>query len=82
MAEDIAKVVKAAGEQGFKVYRRQSDNHWEFVCPDGFVKPYSGTPSDRRAIRNHIAVMKAHGFIWPWTPKMRRAARKAQRKTP
>jgi hypothetical protein len=28
-----------------------------------------GTPSDQRAIKNHLAEMKRQGLIWPWPPK-------------
>ncbi len=67
---DFKKIVKAAREQEWKVERTQK-GHWRLIPPDSSkqIVVFGGTPSDQRAIKNGLAVMKRQGFIWSWPPK-------------
>jgi hypothetical protein len=40
--------------------------HWMCLAPDGVgAVVISGTPGDKRALKNAISRMKRHGFVWP-----------------
>jgi predicted RNA binding protein YcfA (HicA-like mRNA interferase family) len=66
---DLRNLEKAAKEQGWEVGRTKK-GHPKFVPPDPTKRIVvgSGTPSDRRAIRNLLAELKRQGLIWPWPP--------------
>ena len=72
---DIDKIIRAAEQQGWEVTTTRK-NHILFVAPSGARKPFSGTPSDVKAIRNHLAWMKRQGFIWPWSKQAQREHRR------
>ncbi|MEU0515604.1 MULTISPECIES: hypothetical protein [Amycolatopsis] len=64
MDKDARKVLREAERQGFEI--RTTKRGHPVVYRDGvFVTTYSGTPGDRRAIRNFIAALRRAGFIWP-----------------
>jgi predicted RNA binding protein YcfA (HicA-like mRNA interferase family) len=66
----LREIEKAAKEQGWGVGRTQK-GHLKFVPPDRTknIVIGSGTPSDRRSIKNLLAELKRQGFIWPWPPQ-------------
>ena len=62
---DIKKIAKAAEDQGWTV-ERTNKGHWRFTPPVGTICFFSGTPGDRRAIRNFLSQLRRQNFIWPW----------------
>jgi hypothetical protein len=62
-------------------WRGTRKGHPVFYHPDpnGPAITASGTPSDRRAILNLLALLKKAGLIWPWTAQMRREEKKRRR---
>jgi peptidoglycan/xylan/chitin deacetylase (PgdA/CDA1 family) len=64
MDKDTRKVLKEAEDQGFTV-TRTSDNHPMIRMDGRFVATASSTPGDVRALRNLIAALRRHGFVWP-----------------
>lgn len=70
---DLRDIEQAAIEQGWRVERTKR-GHPVFYPPDPDKGPIygSGTPSDRRSIRNLLAKLKSAGLIWPWTATQRR----------
>jgi predicted RNA binding protein YcfA (HicA-like mRNA interferase family) len=77
---DLRDIESAAREQGWRVERNKK-GHPVFYHPDpnGPAITASGTPSDRRAILNLLALLKKAGLIWPWTAQMRREEKKRKR---
>lgn len=69
---DIDKLIKAAEQQGWRVDRTRRGHHrfWPTDGSDPII--HSGTPGDVRAVRNLLARLKRHGFIWPWNKRMGR----------
>lgn len=68
---DWERIRKAAIEQG---WRSKPTKKGEFLIPPDEgreVVAVHGTPSDRRAIQNHLAEMKRQGLIWPWPRRKR-----------
>jgi hypothetical protein len=63
---DLRDLEKAAKRQGWPVDQTK-DGHPRFWPPDGVTPPaiFSGTPGDRRAIRNFLADLRRKGFRWP-----------------
>lgn len=44
--------------------------------PHGQKVEWHNTPSDWRADKNTVALMKRQGFIWPYDPKAQKAKRR------
>lgn len=64
MDKDTRKVLAAAEAQGF-TWRTNRDGHPMVFLGAQYVTQFSGTPGDVRGIRNGIAAMRRHGFLWP-----------------
>ncbi len=67
---DIRDVIKAAQQQGW-IVETTARNHWKFVPPSreqGGPFYHSGTPSDVRAIRNLISMLRRAGLVYPYKP--------------
>lgn len=66
---DMRDIERAAREQGWRV-ERTAKGHVRFVPPDPTmpIVVASGTPGDRRAIRNLLAALRRSGLVWPWPP--------------
>jgi predicted RNA binding protein YcfA (HicA-like mRNA interferase family) len=64
--DDLAKVIREARRQGWKVERTRK-SHWRFVPPEAGrrILVTSGTPSDHRTMANHLARMIREGFAHP-----------------
>ena len=63
MAKEIDDIVRKAVSQGWEVTTRKN-GHLQFKPPTKDpVIFFSGTPSDFRALKNHLAHMKRLGFI-------------------
>jgi hypothetical protein len=66
---DFRDIQRAALDQGWRI--EPTKKGVRFVPPDP-LKPmvqWHGTPSDVRAIRNFLALLKQQGLIWPWPPQ-------------
>jgi hypothetical protein len=63
---DLRDLEKAAKRQGWRIDRTTA-GHVRFWPPNRSIPPaiFSGTPSDRRAIRNLLADLRRKGFRWP-----------------
>jgi hypothetical protein len=74
---DLRDIETAAREQGWRVERARN-GHPRFYSPNQAIHPisFSGTPSDVRSIRNLLAELRRNGFIWPWSARDRRKAKK------
>jgi predicted RNA binding protein YcfA (HicA-like mRNA interferase family) len=61
------EIAQAAKEQGWEIGRTKK-GHLRYVPPDPRqpIVIGSGTPGDKRALRNFLAQLKRAGFIWPW----------------
>lgn len=68
MASEWTKVLKAAGEQGWRV--ESTKKGFRLLPPDPSKSAVAihRTPSDHRAMKNTIAQMRRSGFVWPWPP--------------
>ena len=55
------EVERAAVQQGWRVERRGKHRAWH--APRGGIVVSSVTPSDHRALRNHLALMRRFGFV-------------------
>jgi hypothetical protein len=76
---DIEQIIKAAKAQGWRV-DYTTKNHPRFWPPDGSApETFSGTPSDQRSIRNHLAALRRHGFVWPWSKQAQREWRRKRK---
>lgn len=65
MADDLGAILRAAQHQGFTV-RQTRRGHWMVRNPQGrVVTVFSGSASDRRALRNGLAQLRRAGFVWP-----------------
>jgi predicted RNA binding protein YcfA (HicA-like mRNA interferase family) len=66
---DEAELERAALDQGWTVERTKR-GHRRFVPPDPTRRIVigSGTPGDRRAIRNLLAQLRRESLVWPWPP--------------
>lgn len=64
MDKDTRKVLAAAEKQGFTV-RYTTDGHPMVYLGRTFVSKAAMTPGDRRGLRNLIAALRRHGFVWP-----------------
>jgi len=63
--DDLKRVLRALVEQGWRIEQSRG-GHWKCYPPRGrYLVVVSGTPSDRRAVRNAVATLRRHGFIWP-----------------
>jgi hypothetical protein len=58
-------IVEAAPDQGFRV--EETRDGWMIYPPDPAMSPVSlhRTPSDRRATRNALSLLRKRGFRWP-----------------
>jgi hypothetical protein len=66
---DMRELRRAAQDQGWETGRTRKGHH-RWVPPDP-AQPIvfgSGTPGDRRAIKNFLSELRQSGFIWPWPP--------------
>jgi hypothetical protein len=64
MADEVRELLDAAEKQGWRVELTKK-GHWRCYAPDGInIVIVSGTPSDRRSLRNAIAQMRRYGFQW------------------
>jgi hypothetical protein len=63
---NLRDLEKAAKRQGWRIDRTTA-GHPRFWPPDSSTPPaiFSGTPSDRRAIRNFLADLRRKGLAWP-----------------
>lgn len=62
--KELKEIVKAAEEQGWRV-KVLKNGHLMFLAPDGINKATTGgTPSDHRAIDNHLSRLRRYGFVW------------------
>jgi predicted RNA binding protein YcfA (HicA-like mRNA interferase family) len=66
---DEAALERAALAQGWTVERTKR-GHRRFIPrdPTRQIVIGSGTPGDRRAIRNLLTRLKREGLVWPWPP--------------
>ncbi|MCV2395903.1 hypothetical protein OEB99_16430 [Actinotalea sp. M2MS4P-6] len=64
MDKDTRKVLREAERQGFTI-RTTSDGHPMVYRGGVFVTKASTTPGDQRSLRNLIAALRRHGFVWP-----------------
>ena len=64
MDKDTRKVLDAAEKQGFTVTIK-SNGHAEVRKNGAFVAVAAGTTSDHRSLKNLIAALRRHGFVWP-----------------
>lgn len=77
---DWNQVIRTAKDQGWIV---ESTGHGGAVRltppdPDKEMVQLASTPSDVRAIRNTLAIMRRQGFIWP--PPSKKELRSQRRK--
>lgn len=73
---DRKKLKKTATAQGFEIEDAKSGF---FVCfPSGERVLWHYTPSDGRADKNAMALMKRQGFIWPFDKKAQKAQARKQ----
>jgi hypothetical protein len=63
---NLRDLEKAAKQQGWRI-DQTARGHPRFWAPDPSTPPavFSGTPGDRRAIRNFLADLRRKGFRWP-----------------
>ncbi|MFJ5989263.1 hypothetical protein [Lentzea sp. NPDC092896] len=62
MAKEIDKLLKELERQGF-TYKLTRKQHYAVYGPEGhLVTVLSGTPSDRRSLKNGLAQLRAAGF--------------------
>lgn len=60
--KDLNQLRKLAEAQGWRVVRTHND-HYKWYAPDGKTMVVSGsTPSDHRAFKNQLALMRRAGF--------------------
>jgi hypothetical protein len=53
-------VERAARAQGWRIEQRGKHRSW--YGPSGGIVVSSASPSDRRALRNHLAMLRRFGF--------------------
>ncbi len=65
MALDFRDIKREAFGQGWRI--EETKKGLRFVPPDPAQEAvqWHGTPSDQRAIRNFLALMRRSGFQWP-----------------
>lgn len=61
MDKDIRKLIRNLERQGFEV-RYSAKGHPRVYLDGQFLTGLPGTPSDRRGVRNAMAVLKRHGY--------------------
>ncbi len=57
----IRELTKRAIEQGWRV-ETTGGKHLRWLSPTGGIPISSSTPSDHRALRNHLSLMRRNGF--------------------
>ena len=57
MRHDLERLLRAARACGWQVTRTRK-SHWRLLHPNGGIVVASGSPSDRRALRNMQAQMR------------------------
>lgn len=63
--KEIAKILGELDRQGFTA-KLGGSGHWKIYNADGrMITVLPATPSDARALRNAIAVLRRAGFNWP-----------------
>jgi hypothetical protein len=63
--KDLRQLIKESESQGWEVPPPRKGGHLKFIPPDGGAPLFHGsTDSDHRALKNHIARMRRHGFVW------------------
>lgn len=61
LANEIRGLLRDLERQGFDV-ERSKKSHYKVFKDGRLVATLPGTPSDRRSLRNCIAVLKKHGY--------------------
>lgn len=56
------ELAKRAVEQGWRV-EPTNGKHLRWLSPSGGIVISSSTPSDHRALRNHLSIMRRYGFV-------------------
>lgn len=64
MSREVRQVIRAAARQGW-AWRYTRGGHLRLESPEGALVFASATPSDKRGLRNTVARMRRHGFVWP-----------------
>lgn len=59
---DFKAIMKSAQAQGWTITRSRN-NHLRWHSPSGQVVFSAATPSDHRAIRNHVTMMRRAGYV-------------------
>jgi len=60
--KELNEIAKQAIEQGWRV-EATNGNHVKWLAPNGKVTFSSYSPSDKRAVKNHVSIMRSMGFI-------------------
>jgi hypothetical protein len=60
--KELNDIAKQAIEQGWTIIATNG-NHIKWIAPTGKVTFSSYSPSDSRAIKNHVSIMRSMGFI-------------------
>lgn len=64
MRKEMDRILAAALEQGFQV-RLTRNSHYMISTADGqHVTTAPSTPSDTRGLKNCVAALRRHGFVW------------------
>lgn len=62
---DIRQIEKALKKQGWEI-RISAKNYHRYYDPQGnYVADYPSTPSSQTRLRNLVATLRKHGFVWP-----------------
>jgi predicted RNA binding protein YcfA (HicA-like mRNA interferase family) len=62
-SKEIRELVRQLEKQGWRVVTTRG-GHLRALPPQGSAVVLPGTPSDRRAFGNAIALLRARGFVW------------------
>lgn len=65
MDKDLKKVLAAVTKAGYVVVISRRGHPEVYTAEGQWVTTFSGTPGDRRAMRNGLAPLKRRGFRWP-----------------
>jgi hypothetical protein len=64
LKKDLKTLLAEAEKQGWTVKLAKS-GHYKLYAPDGEnIVTVGSTPSDRRTLRNTVALMRRYGFKW------------------
>ena len=62
-SKEIRELVRELERQGWRVEPTKG-GHFRAFPPQGSPVVLPSTPSDRRALANTIALLRARGFVW------------------